>query len=113
VPVHHLTTRLALLQLRGRNPPPGSPPPIRSRLLAITIDAAACLLLAGGRSRRALALAVPYHVGFWSLAGRTPGEVAAGIRLVAVDGSPVTPGQAAARLFAGDAIAGTALIEAR
>ena len=112
VPVHHLTTRLFLLRLRGRDPAPGPPAPLRRRALATGVDTAACLLLAGLRPRRALAVAALYHAGFWSFGGQTPGELAAGIRLLAADGTRVTPGQALVRLLGGDALAATAMVEA-
>jgi uncharacterized RDD family membrane protein YckC len=111
VPFHHLTTRLFLLRLRG-SPPPGRPAPLERRALATALDSAACLLLGRFQARRALAVAALYHVGFWSLLGQTPGEMAAGIRLLALDGSKPTPAQAAVRLLAGNAIAATAMVEA-
>lgn len=113
VPVHHLTTRLFLLRLRGASPAPGRPPAPDQRALATLIDGAACLLLSRLRPRRALVVAAAYHIGFWALFGRTPGELAVGIRLVALDGSKVTAAQAAVRLVAGDSLAATAMVEAR
>ena len=113
VPLHHLTTRLFLLRLRGRTPAPGPAAPLQRRALASAIDAAACLLLGRLRPRRVLAVAGIYHVAFWSLTGQTPGERAAGIRLLALDGSRPTPAQAAVRLLAGDGLAATEMIEAR
>jgi hypothetical protein len=112
LPFHHLTTRLFLLRLRGAKPAPGRPPAPGRRLLATAVDIGTCLLVGGGRPRRALLLAAAYHVGFWSLLGQTPGELAAGIRLTALDGSRPTPGQAAVRLLAGDSLAATAMVEA-
>jgi hypothetical protein len=113
LPFHHLTTRLFLLRLRGANPPPGRTPGPARRLLATAVDLGTCLLVSRGRPRRALLLAAAYHVGFWSVLGQTPGELAAGIRLTALDGSRPTPAQAAVRLVAGDSMAATAMVEAR
>ena len=96
--VHRLVTRLALLQLRGRIPaeaPPATPP---ARLAAGAIDALVCLVLAGGRRRRALGVAVVYHVACWSFGGITVGGLLLRQRVVAIDGRPVTPGQALLRL---------------
>jgi hypothetical protein len=96
--VHHLLTRLALLQLRGRvtaDAPPATP---AARLAAGAVDAAVCLALARGRPRRALFVAVAYHVACWSFGGLTAGGLLLGQRVVAIDGGPVTPGQALLRL---------------
>ena len=113
LPFHHLTTRLFLLRLRGDSPPPGRRAGVERRALAAALDLGACLLISRFRVRRALAVAAVYHVGCWSAFGRTPGELAAGIRLLALDGSNVTPAQAAVRLLAGDALAATAMVESR
>jgi hypothetical protein len=113
VPFHHLTTRLFLLRLRGQSPPPGRAAAPERRALATALDVAACLALSRFRLRRALLIGALYHVGFWSAFGQTPGEAAAGIRLLALDGSPVTPAQAVVRLLAGDSIAATAMVEAQ
>jgi len=97
---HHFISRLALLQLRGRVPaeaPPATPP---ARLAAAAIDAAVCLVLAGGRWRRALPVAVAYHVACWSFGGLTLGGLLLRQRVVAIDGRAVTPGQALLRLAA-------------
>jgi uncharacterized RDD family membrane protein YckC len=75
------------------------------------LDVGACLVVSRFRPRRALVVAAAYHVCFWSAFGRTPGELAAGIRLRALDGSKPTPAQAAVRLVAGDALAATAMVE--
>lgn len=98
--VHHFISRLALLQLRGRVPaeaPPATPP---ARLAAGAIDAVVCLALAGGRWRRALPVAFAYHVACWSFGGLTLGGLLLRQRVVAVDGGPVTAGQALLRLAA-------------
>jgi RDD family len=112
LPFHHLTTRLFLLRLRGVSPPPGRPPARKRRLLATALDIGSCLALSRGRPRRALLVTAAYHVAFWGLLGQTPGELAAGIRLAALDGSKPTPAQAAVRLLAGDSLAATAMVEA-
>ena len=97
-PFHHFVTRLALLRLRGRVPaeaPPASP---AARLAAGAIDAGVCHILARGRRRRAVAVAVVYHVACWSFGGLTVGGLLLKQRVVAVDGGPVTPGQALLRM---------------
>ncbi len=97
--VHHFMSRLALLQLRGRVPAEAPPATPAARLGAGAIDAAVCLALAGGRRRRVLLVAVAYHVSCWSFGGLTAGGLLLGQRVVAVDGGPVTPGQALLRLL--------------
>ena len=101
--VHHLITRLFLLQLRGRVPPPGIPGGPAQRLAAATIDVAFCsvLTLAVARRRRLpawLAVMAGYHAAVWSIWGQTLGGRALGLRVVAVDGGRVTPVQAVLRL---------------
>jgi hypothetical protein len=100
--VHQLFTRLYLLRLRGREPLPGVPATSRNRLRAATVDAAFCLTLAGltgrRRVRRTLAIAIAYHVACWSLGGRTLGGLVVGQRVIAVDGSRLTPTQSLLRL---------------
>ncbi len=95
---HRFLTRLALLQLRGRVPVESPPATPAARLAAGAIDAGVCLFIARGRPRRALLVAVAYHVGCWSFGGLTLGGLLLRQRVVAVDGGPVTPGQAALRL---------------
>ncbi len=95
---HHFLTRLALLQLRGRVPAEAPPATPVARLAAGAIDAGVCLALAGGRRRRALLVAAVYHVACWSFGGLTVGGLLLRQRVVAVDGGPVTPGQALLRL---------------
>jgi hypothetical protein len=95
---HHFVTRLALLQLRGRVPAESPPAAPAARLAAGAIDAGVCLALAGGHRRRALLVAVAYHVACWSFGGLTVGGLLLRQRVVAVDGGPVTPGQALLRL---------------
>jgi hypothetical protein len=97
---HHFLSRLALLQLRGRVPAESPPATPAARLAAGAIDTAVCLGLAGGRRRRALFVAAAYHVACWSFGGLTLGGLLLAQRVVAVDGGPVTPGQALLRLAA-------------
>jgi hypothetical protein len=112
-PVHHAATRLYLLRLRGREPLPGYEAGLRSRWLAFGVDAVLCLC-AGVLVRRrsaTVALAAGYHIAAWSLGGKTLGGWLLRQRVVAVDGTPVSPLQAVARLLFGDRYAGTAVIE--
>jgi RDD family protein len=99
--VHLLFTRLFLLRLRGREPLPGTPAPSPDRVAAATVDAALCFTLTGflGRRRpkRFLAVAAIYHVICWSVSGRTLGGAVMRQRVVSVDGSRLTPQQAALR----------------
>ena len=142
-PVHHVITRLFLLRLRGPLPRAGVAAGSGRRLTTACLDLALCAgvvaallpspsrrgrwpVRAGGGRRRLAAFALvaaAYHVGFWSAGGRTPAAWLTGQRLVALDGSPVEPAQAAIRLamlpFAAralrplhDAAAATEVIEA-
>ena len=104
-PVHRVITRLFLLRLRGPLPAPGPAAGPGRRLVTASLDLALCAALTATlRPRRRLAtfalVAAAYHVGFWSGGGRTPAAWLTGQRLVAVDGSPVEPWQAALRLAA-------------
>jgi hypothetical protein len=127
VPVHRWVTRRFLLGLRGRTPAPGVPAGPAQRLLAASLDVAACAALAALLPRRRLAafaaLLPAYHLAWWALGGRTPGGWLAGQRLVSVDGGRPAPWQAAVRLAAlplaaatlraaHDEAAGTEVIEA-
>ena len=100
--VHQLFTRLYLLRLHGREPSPGVPTPAGDRLRAASVDIAFCLTLAGlfgrRRLRRTLAIAAAYHVACWSIWGRTLGGMVTRQRVVAVDGSGLTPTQSLLRL---------------
>ena len=101
--VHLLFTRLLLLRVRGREPAPGRPAPRSDRLRAASVDVAFCLTLAGifGRRRRPatlLAFFAGYHVACWSISGRTLGGVVMRQRVVATDGSRLTPAQSLLRL---------------
>jgi hypothetical protein len=95
---HRFMTRVALLHLRGRVPAEAPPATPAARLAAGAIDAGFCLALAGGKWRRALPVAVAYHVACWSFGGLTVGGLLLRQRVAAVDGRPVTPGQALLRL---------------
>ena len=101
--VHLLFTRTFLLRLRGREPMPGTQAPSEDRVSAATVDLAMCWTLAGFVERRHrlktfLAVAAVYHVVCWTLTGRTLGGAVMGQRVVAVDGTRVTPQQAMLRL---------------
>lgn len=103
LPVHHFLTRLFLLHLRGRVPPPGVPAGPAQRLVAAWLDLGICAtatLLVARRRRSATfaGLAIAYHVAAWTTTGKTLGGAALGLRLVSVDGGRVSPVQAAARL---------------
>ncbi|MGH7763041.1 MAG: RDD family protein [Candidatus Dormibacteraceae bacterium] len=105
LPLHHLLTRLYLLRLRGRQPAAGATASSSDRLRAAAIDVAFCATLAGliGRRRRVrtmLGIAVAYHVTCWSLSGRTLGGMVMRQRVVAVDGSRMSPSQAMLRFLA-------------
>lgn len=108
--VHHLVTRLFLLQVRGRDPLPGPGATMRARVIATGVDLALCLALGRLRLRPAVAVAAAYHVVCWSAFGQTLGGRLMGIRVLAVDGSRVSPGQALARVL-GDEFAGTVVVE--
>ena len=104
-------TRLALLQLRGREPLPGAPAEPRARLAAAALDLALCAAVSRRRIRAFPAVWAAYHLVAWSLAGQTVGGALCGVCLRSVDGSRATPAQALVRLLAGDRAAGTALIK--
>lgn len=103
--LHHLITRLFLLRVRGGEPAPGTSASSSDRFQAAAVDVAFCLTLARvfGRRKRArvlLGIAVGYHVACWSISGRTLGGMAVHQRVVALDGSRLTPLQSVARLAA-------------
>ena len=105
LPLHHALVRLVLLKLRGRRPAAAVPADVSRRFVAGAIDAGVCaaitLVLARRRRLRAFAaIAAGYHVAAWSVSGRTVGGALMRQRVVAVDGSPVTPVQAVLRLIA-------------
>lgn len=99
--VHTLLTHLYLLRLRGREPLPGREASNEDRVRAAAVDVAFCLSLAGvtglRRPRRTLMLMAAYHVACWSLFGRTLGGLVLRERVVAVDGSRLTPTQSLMR----------------
>jgi hypothetical protein len=100
--VHQLFTRLYLLRLRGVEPAVGMAASSDDRFRAATVDLAFCMTVAGimGRRRptRTLGFALAYHVVCWSVFGRTLGGLVTRQRVVAVDGSRLTPAQALLRL---------------
>jgi hypothetical protein len=105
LPVHHLVLRLHLLRQRGRLPTPGMPvaPTRRAAAAAIDVGLFAIVALVAGKRRRTAALAViaaGYHIACWSTSGRTIGGMVTRQRVVAVDGSRVSAGQALVRLLA-------------
>jgi RDD family len=105
LPLHHLVTRLFLLQLRGRVPPPGIPGGPAQRLAAAALDLVVCggasLLFPRGRRLMAFPIvAVGYHLAAWSLTGETLGGRLLRLRVVSIDGGPVSPAQALVRLLA-------------
>lgn len=103
-PIHHLVTRLHLLRVRGREPQPGPRTDRSRRIAAAAIDAGLCVSAAAIIGRRRLRLpvllgiAAGYHVACWSLSGVTVGGAVVRQRVVAVDGSKMSPGQALVRL---------------
>jgi hypothetical protein len=105
LPVHRLITRLYLLRVRGREPAPGIPAGSAARLQAAAVDLALCATLAGliGKRRKLrvlLGIAAGYHLACWTVSGRTLGGLVTGQRVVSVDGSRPSLGQAAVRLLA-------------
>ena len=127
LPAHHLVTRLHLLRVRGREPAPGAAAPSSDRLKSAAIDLAFCAALAVVAARRHrlrtfAGIAMGYHVASWSISGRTLGSLFMRQRVVAVDGSRASAGQAVLRLLAlpialvrnrpdHDQIAGTEVID--
>jgi hypothetical protein len=118
--VHSEITRLYLLKTRGRQPLPGPIAPPSRRLGAVAIDLGLCWLIARGRARRFVGVAAGYHLVAWAIARRTAGGALLDERLVSIDGSEVTIGQAIARLLLlplgpsrQDEVAGTAVIDDR
>jgi hypothetical protein len=103
VPVHHLWTRLHLLHVRGRQPAPGVPVDSTRRLAAAAIDVTLCVALGVvlGRRRRVpalLGITAGYHLACWTVSGRTVGGALMKQRVVSVDGSRLSAGQALVRL---------------
>jgi hypothetical protein len=124
--IHHLLTRLYLLRVRGREPVIGVHVPSTERMQAAAVDLAFCFTLArlfGRRPKLLLGLIAGYHIACWSTSGQTLGGVVMKQRVVAVDGSRISPLQAVLRLAAlplswflrrpvHDEFAGTAVISA-
>jgi hypothetical protein len=105
LPIHHIVLRLYLLSERGRLPTPGVPAPPTRRAAAAAIDAGVCVAaaLVAGKGRRLPALVgitAGYHIACWTISGRTIGGALTRQRVVAVDGSRVSIGQAVIRLLA-------------
>lgn len=105
LPFHHAVMRLHLLAERGRLPMPGMPAPPTRRAAAAAIDIGLCAAAAMtmGRRRRPAALAgiaIGYHLACWTISGRTIGGWVLRQRVVSVDGSRVSAGQAMVRLLA-------------
>jgi len=107
LPLHHALTRLYLLNLRGRVPPPGLPAGPAQRLTAATLDLTLCFAVttlarpAGRRLWAVLAgVVTTYHIGFWCLTASTPGGRIFGQRVVGLDGRRPSLLQAVIRLTA-------------
>ena len=105
LPFHHALTRLQLLRLRGRKPAPGVPADVSARLAAGAIDAGICagiaLMAAHRRRARAfLAITAGYHVAAWAASGWTIGGAIMRQRVVSIDGSRPSFGQAVLRFAA-------------
>lgn len=103
--VHHLLTRLYLLRVRGREPAVGMRASYTDRVQAALVDASLCATLMTMTGRRfrmrtLLGIAVGYHVACWSISGRTLGGLVMRQRVVAVDGSRLSPAQALLRMAA-------------
>jgi hypothetical protein len=103
LPVHHLWTRLHLLRVRGRKPLPGTPARQTRRLTAAAVDVGICLALAAalGRHRRfptLLGIVAGYHAACWKVSGQTVGGALMKQRVLSVDGSGVSAGQAIVRM---------------
>jgi hypothetical protein len=104
LPVHHVLMRLVLLRVGGRAPTPGFAASTRDRRRAAAVDVAFCITLASlfgrrPRPRVLLGIAATYHVACWSFSGHTLGGLVVGQRVIAVDGSRPTVGQAVVRLL--------------
>lgn len=97
-PFHRFVARLSLLGMRGRMPPPAPPSDPLTRLAGGAIDVVICAGLARLFHRRLVQVAIPYHLAGWIAVGGTPGGFITRQRVVAVDGTRLTPGQAVLRL---------------
>jgi len=105
LPVHRLLVRMFLLRMAGRAPVQNRAVASADRYRAAAVDVALCAALASlaGRRHRLLAfvsVAASYHVACWSLSGQTLGGRLMNQRVVASDGTRLSPGQAAVRLLA-------------
>lgn len=114
LPIHHLWTRLHLLRMRGRQPGPAAPADPRKRLAAAAVDLGVCFAITAviGRRRRVpvlMGIVAGYHVACWTSSGRTLGGALMKQRVVSIDGSGLTSGQALVRL----ALLPTALVRWR
>jgi hypothetical protein len=103
LPIHRLWTRLHLLRTRGTQPALGVPAQRGKRLAAAAIDLGVCVALTAaiGRRRRGpllVGVVAGYHVACWAISGRTVGGALLRQRVVAVDGSGLSAGQAMVRL---------------
>jgi hypothetical protein len=103
LPIHRLWTRLHLLRTRGRQPAPGVPAGRDRRLAAAAIDLGLCVALTTviGRRKRGpvlLGIVAGYHVACWATSGRTVGGALLKQRVVSVDSSGLSAGQALVRL---------------
>jgi hypothetical protein len=103
LPIHHLWTRLHLLRTRGRQPTSGVPSDRERRLAAAAIDLGLCIALTAAIARRRripvlMGLATGYFLACWTISGRTLGGALLKQRVVSVDGSDLSAGQAAVRL---------------
>jgi uncharacterized RDD family membrane protein YckC len=75
----------------------------KERIQAAAVDVAFCFKLArlfGRKPRLLLGITAGYHIVCWSTSGQTLGGMVLKQRVLAVDGSPVSPLQAAVRLAA-------------
>ena len=102
--LHHSLVRVQLLRLAGSPPEQALSTPA-SRAAAAAIDAAVCagLTLAFGvrhRVRAFAGVAIGYHLACWTASGSTLGGRVMRQRVVSIDGSKLSPMQAALRLAA-------------
>ena len=103
LPIHRLWTRLHLLRTRGREPGPGVPADPQRRLAAAAIDLGLCIGLTAIIARRKrvpvlVGVVIGYHLACWTFSGRTLGGALLKQRVVSVDGSRLSAGQAMVRL---------------
>jgi hypothetical protein len=103
LPIHRLWTRLHLLRTRGRQPAPGVLADRDRRLAAAAIDLGLCITLTAVAARRKrvavlIGIATGYHLACWTISGRTLGAALLKQRVVSVDGSRLSAGQAMVRL---------------